>query len=319
MREVLLICVFLLTVCLVILVYLVLNSNKMRTNERMKIIANSNNTSFDFDKANEESVQTQIKVKQKKSTLLSTYYEKNRKKLAQAYILMKPEEFLLLSVGMSVVLFLLLYLASKSLIVAMIGVFIGFALPNSYINTIKKKRGKKLNEQLPEALNIISNGLRAGLSFSQAISLAGKDLESPIADEFAKVLRDNTLGKTLEDSLLDLTNRTDDEDIDMFVTAMIIQRQVGGNLSEILDTISSTIRERVRLKGDVNTLTAQSKLSAVIISILPIGIVLILYVLNPQYIGLLFTTTFGLLMVGVAVFLQIIGVTILVKMTKLKV
>lgn len=319
MREILLICVFLLTVCLVILIYLVLNSNKLRTTERMKIIEKSNNSSFDFDKSSEENIEALVKVKQKKSTFLSTYYEKKRKKLAQAYILMKPEEFLLLSIAISTTLFLLFCLSSKILGIAIIGFFIGFMIPDSYINAIKKKRGKKLNEQLPEALNIISNGLRAGLSFSQAISLAGRDLESPIADEFTKVLRDNTLGKSLEDSLLDLTNRTDDEDVDMFVTAMIIQRQVGGNLSEILDTISNTIRERVRLKGDVNTLTAQSKLSAVIISLLPVVIIFILYALNPGYIGLLFSTTIGLLMVGIAVFLQMIGITILVKMTKLKV
>lgn len=319
MKELLLTSVFLLTVCLVILIYIMLNSNKLRTSERMKIIAKSNNSNFDFDKSNEEEIETQIKVEQKKSYFLSTYYEKKRKKLAQAYILMKPKEFLLLSILISAVLFLLFYVFTSNLIVALMGIFIGFVIPDSYINTIKKKRGKKLNEQLPEALTIISNGLRAGLSFSQAISLAGRDLESPIADEFTKVLRDNTLGKSLEDSLLDFTNRTDDEDIDMFVTAMIIQRQVGGNLSEILDTISNTIRERVRLKGDVNTLTAQSKLSAVIISLLPVGVIFILYALNPGYIGLLFTTTLGFLMVGIAVFLQIIGITILVKMTKLKV
>jgi len=273
----------------------------------------------DIDIASERQEAKEKKIRVKKSTLMSKYLEKKRKKLTQAYILMKPEEFMLLSLIFAVIGFGLLNVLTNLVLIGIIGGVVGFMLPDAYIGSIKKKRGLKLNNQLPEGLNIIANGLRAGLSFSQAVSIAGKDLESPISDEFTKVIRDNTLGKTMEDSLMDFSKRTDDEDVDMFVTAMIIQRQVGGNLSEVLDTISNTIRERVRLKGQVSTLTAQSKLSAIVICLLPIGLALIMSLINPGYISKLFTDPLGLVMLGGAIFLMLIGIFILTRLVKIDV
>lgn len=237
----------------------------------------------------------------------------------RAYILMKPNEFFMITVIAALLGFMLMFLLTGLLPMAVLGGFIGYVIPDTHVNRIIRKRSLKLNSQLPEALNIISNGLRAGLSFAQAVSVAGKDLDSPIGDEFTKIIRDNTLGKSMESALEDFSERTDDEDVDMFVTAMIIQRQVGGNLSEVLDTISSTIRERVRIKGEVRTLTAQSKLSAVIISLLPVGIALVLSIMNPSYIGQLFDNIIGLIMVGAAVVMMLIGIMILAKLVKLEV
>lgn len=303
-----------------IVVYMVLFSNRAKTKERMKMISETGDTLIeDIDIASERLEAKEKKKRVKKPALMSKYLEKKRKKLTQAYLLMKPEEFMLLSLIFALIGFILLYFLTNLAVLGIIGGIIGLILPDAYIGSIKKKRGLKLNNQLPEALNIISNGLRAGLSFSQAVSIAGKDLESPISDEFTKVIRDNTLGKTMEDSLMDFSKRTDDEDVDMFVTAMIIQRQVGGNLSEVLDTISNTIRERVRLKGQVSTLTAQSKLSAIVICLLPIGVALAMYVLNPDYILMLFTEPLGLVMLGGAVFLMLIGIFILTRLVKIDV
>lgn len=298
--------------------YVGIFSNRSKIKDRMSQIRDTgdllvSDTDSDEDKQKEK----ESKINMKKSSFISAYLIKKRKKLTQAYILMKPEEFLLLSIISGILGFLVMYLFTKLVPIGILGGVIGFVLPDTYIGSIKKKRGIKLNDQLPEALSIISNGLRAGLSFSQAVSIAGKDLDSPISDEFTKIVRDNTLGKSMDDSLNDFTMRTDDEDVDMFVTAMIIQRQVGGNLSEILDTISNTIRERVRIKGEVRTLTAQSKFSAVIISLLPLGISLVLALINPSYIGQLFTNTVGLIMVGLAVIMMLIGIFIMTKLVKL--
>lgn len=303
-----------------IVAYMVLFSNRAKTKERMKMISETGDTLIeDIDIASER-LEAKEKIKRvKKPALMSKYLEKKRKKLAQAYILMKPEEFMLLSLIFALIGFILLYVLTNIAMLGIVGGVIGFMLPDAYIGSIKKKRGLKLNNQLPEGLNIIANGLRAGLSFSQAVSIAGKDLESPISDEFTKVIRDNTLGKTMEDSLMDFSKRTDDEDVDMFVTAMIIQRQVGGNLSEVLDTISNTIRERVRLKGQVSTLTAQSKLSAIVICLLPIGLALIMSLINPGYISKLFTEPLGLVMLGGAGFLMLIGIFILTRLVKIDV
>ncbi len=303
-----------------ILLLIVFFADRSRTKTRMNQIRESSDSITGYatsDKDRKEDKER--KVKFKKPSFMGRYLTKKATKLTQAYILMKPEEFLLISIGLFVLGFIIMYLLTNLFPIGILGGVIGFILPDTYIGSIKRKRGIKLNNQLPEALDVISNGLRAGLSFSQAVSIAGKDLESPISDEFTKIIRDNTLGKTMEDSLLDFTKRTDDEDVDMFVTAMIIQRQVGGNLAEILDTISNTIRERVRIKGEVRTLTAQSKLSAIIISLLPIMIALALSVINPRYIGVLFTNILGLVMVGMAVIMMIIGIYIMMRLVKLDV
>ena len=151
------------------------------------------------------------------------------------------------------------------------------------------------------------------------MSVAGNDLDSPIKDEFEKVTRDNSLGKSIEDALLDLSYRTNDENINLFVTAMIVQRQVGGNSAEILETIAETVRERVRMQGQVRTLMSQSKVSAIIIGLLPPGIAIVLSVLNPSYIGQLFNSPIGLIMVGVSTFMTLAGIFIMLRMTKLEV
>jgi tight adherence protein B len=165
----------------------------------------------------------------------------------------------------------------------------------------------------------LANGLRAGLSFNQAMMIAGKEMDNPIAEDLNRVVHENVLGKEMEEALKDFAERTADDDVEILVTAILIQRQVGGNLSEILDIISNTIRERVKLKGDIRTMTAQAKLSAVIIGLIPPVIVGILYLLNREFMMPLFTTLAGNLMLGFAVLMQAIGIFVLVKILDLKV
>ena len=191
-------------------------------------------------------------------------------------------------------------------------------MPESVIETIRKKRAAQLNDQLPQALSLVANGLRAGFSFSQAMAVVGREMEAPIADEFSKVLRDNSYGKNMDEALQDLGKRTDDEDLDIFITTLLIHLQVGGDLSEILDTISETIRERVKLKGDIRTLISQSKMSAWVIGILPVAIGAALFVLNPDYMGTMLDNTMGLVMLGIAGGMILIGAFILTKIVKIK-
>jgi len=144
-------------------------------------------------------------------------------------------------------------------------------------------------------------------------------MESPISDEFLKVLRDNSLGKPMEEALENLSKRTDDEDLDMFITALLIQRQVGGNLAEVLDTISNTIRERVKLRGEIRSLTAQGRLSAAIISLLPFALALAISVLNPGYLNVLFTTLPGIIALVLAVVMELIGILMLIKLVNIEI
>lgn len=249
----------------------------------------------------------------------SSYIKKRRKKLLQAAVLMRPEEFLGVSLMSAAAFAFLFYLVSKSIIIALILLPVGFIIPDLVVGSKKSRRMAKINAQLPEALGIISNGLRAGFSFTQAMAIVIKEVSGPICEEFNKVLRENSLGKPLEEALTNMSERTDDEDLDMFVTALIIQRQVGGNLAEVLDTISETIRGRVKIRGEIKTLTAQGRISGVIVSLLPFALAILLSIINPGYLSVLFTTLIGKFLIAAGILLQLIGIFILTKLVDIKV
>ena len=245
-------------------------------------------------------------------------YQKNKDTLTKAHLPLKPEELFGISVLLSGAVGILLYLFKVPLLMVIIVMLILYMIPGLYVRMAKVSRGKKLNNQLPEALSILSNGLRAGLSFTQSMLVAGKEMEDPIAFEFNKIVRDNSLGKPIDEALSDFSKRTEDEDIDIFVTAILIQRQVGGNLSEILDVLANTIRDRIKLRGDIKTITAQSKMSAVVVGSIPFVLALILNLLNPEFMLPLFNTLIGNILIGVVLTMQTVGVLILVKIIKVK-
>lgn len=249
----------------------------------------------------------------------SNYYSRIKTKLVQAYIKMKPIEFIELSLLAGIITAVVVHMLMGKGLLNILAFIIGYRIPNVIIETIRKKRAKQLNKQLPQALSLISNGLRAGFSFSQAMAVVSREMEAPIADEFSKVLRDNSYGKNMDEALNELGKRTADEDLDIFITTLLIHLQVGGDLSEILDTISETIRERVKLKGDIRTLIAQSQMSAVVIGILPVGIAAVLFMLNPGYMGVMFSNPIGLMMLGVAGIMMLIGAFFLTKIVKVKI
>ncbi len=180
-------------------------------------------------------------------------------------------------------------------------------LPLLIISSKKKKRIKAFNQQLGDGIMVISNSLRAGYSFMQAVEMVAREMPDPISTEFHKMLREMNLGMSTESAMNNLVKRLPSQDLEMMVMAVMIQRQVGGNLAEILDNISLTIRERIKIKGEIRTLTAQGKMSGLVISFLPMFLALALFVLNPSYINKLFITPVGLVMLVVGVIMQIIG------------
>lgn len=248
----------------------------------------------------------------------SNYYAKIKTKLLQAYIKMKPIEFIEISFIAAVTMFAVLFLLTDNGLLAATGFLLGFRLPESIIETIRKKRMKQLNDQLPQALSLVANGLRAGFSFPQAMAVVSREMESPIADEFARVLRDNSFGKNMDEALEDLGKRTDDEDLDIFITTLLIHLQVGGDLSEILDTISETIRERVKLKGDIRTLISQSKMSAWVIGTMPVALGFILFAIRPEYMLIMLNDPIGLVLLGIAGGMILLGAFVLTKIVKIK-
>ena len=205
--------------------------------------------------------------------------------LARADLKFKPGEYMALYVIAMVGGALIAYMAGGRLLLsALIGAVIGFFLPGWYVNSQKAKRLVRFNDQLPDMLNLVVNGLRAGYSTMQAMEAVSKELPAPICDEFKRVVQEMQLGIPMEKALENLLRRIPSEDLDFVVTAINVQREVGGNLAEIMDVISYTIRERVRIKGEIRALTAQAIYSGRALAVMPIGLLCILYFLNRAYV-----------------------------------
>ncbi len=310
---------FLTVVFIVLGLYNFLFAKRIEVINRLEIYtaeANSFNTNPNISL--KESILNIIGAIGRKSSK-KNYMEDKKEKLNQAYVFMRVEEFLGLSILSAILGFIIIYYSTELWYIALIGILLGYKIPNIFLESVKRKRMKKLNAQLPEALSILSNGLRAGFSFTQAMSVAANELDTPIKDEFIRVIRDNAIGRTLEEALISFSERTDDEDIDMLITALIIQRKVGGNLAEILDTIGDTIRDRMRIRGEVKTLTASGRLSAIVISILPFAVAAFIFIMNPSYIMELFKSTFGIFMVVFAIIMQVLGIIIIIKMANVEI
>jgi tight adherence protein B len=215
----------------------------------------------------------------------SSFGDRMARDLARADLKFKPGEYMALYVIAIIGGALIAYMiGGRLLLSALIGAVIGAFLPGLYVNSQKGKRLVKFNDQLPDMLNLVVNGLRAGYSTMQAMEAVSKELPSPICDEFKRVVQEMQLGIPMEKALENLLRRIPSEDLDFVVTAINVQREVGGNLAEIMDVISYTIRERVRIKGEIRALTAQAIYSGRALAIMPVGLLCILYFLNRTYV-----------------------------------
>lgn len=172
-----------------------------------------------------------------------------------------------------------------NLFLILLGLVGGYFLPKIFLKSRQKKRLKAFNDQLGDGIVLMANGLRAGYSLLQAMDAVGREMPAPMADEFRRVVREIGLGVDNERAFNNLLRRVPSDDLDLMITAIGVQQEVGGNLAEILEIIGFVIRERVRIKGEIQVLTAQGQLSGYVISFLPIVLGLILYAMNGEYIG----------------------------------
>jgi len=191
-------------------------------------------------------------------------------------------------------------------------------LPKYIISKRKKDRMKLFDSQLNEGISIISNSLKAGYSFLQAVAVVSEETSDPFSKEFKKLLKEMSLGIPEEDSLKNLQNRMDSEDLKLIINAILIQKDIGGNLSEILDNIAETIMERQKMKNELKTLTAQGRLSGMILMLMPIFLGLTIFLFNREYMILLFTTSTGLIMVAFAVINQLFGLMMIRKIINIE-
>lgn len=198
---------------------------------------------------------------------------------------------------------------------ALAGILMGLALLGLRI----RRRRKKFTNQLGDMLTMVANALRAGFSFMQAFELISREMDAPMGREVQLVVNEVNLGNTLESALDNMQRRVASPDFELVVTAVLIQRQVGGDLASILDTISETIAERVRMRREVMTLTAQGRASALVVSCIPIGLAGAVSIMNPNYLKPLVETDLGRMFIIAAVVLQLIGFIIIHRIVDIKI
>ncbi len=209
--------------------------------------------------------------------------------LAKADIPLKANEFVaiqFLAVMISLIVGMGVF---KNLLIGIVLAGAGYAVPLIWISVVKAQRVQAFNDQILDTLVMLSNGLKAGYSFLQSLEMVSRETLPPMGKELKRVLKENSLGINLEDTLVALNQRVESEDWDLVTTVVLIQRQVGGNLAEILEKIGYTIRQRMKIKGDIQTKTAQAKISGLIVGALPILLGIAIFAVNPGFIMKLFT------------------------------
>jgi tight adherence protein B len=215
--------------------------------------------------------------------------------LARADIRMTVGEFMLTRLGAAIGGGVFGFVIGRGFTEPIMGVMVGtllgilgWMIPLWYVSYVAKKRAQKFNDQLGDTIGLMANSLRAGYSLLQTMELASRETPEPMCTEFRRVVREVGLGISPQEAMNHMLDRVPSEDLDLLVTAINIQHEVGGNLAKILDVMGETIRERVRIKGEIQVLTAQGQISGYIISALPIGVAGLLFLMSPDYMSALF-------------------------------
>ncbi len=237
------------------------------------------------------------------------FFQPLRERLSRSDVKLRVSEYIVVvilsTIGVAAAGY---FFFNNSLILALVGALVGMRLPRMYLGFAGNRRINTFNDQLGDTLNLWVNALRSGYSVLQGMETIATELPPPVSVEFERVVQEVRLGLSVEQALANMYRRVPSEDLDLVITAVNIQREVGGNLAEVLDTISFTIRERVRIKGEIRTLTAQGRISAWIISLLPIALGLLLYSINPDYVSELWVQEEPFLLPGVPCGWLVLGI-----------
>src|SRR5882757_3095645 len=238
--------------------------------------------------------------------------------LLRADLKLRTSEYFMIQIGSAVLVGLIVYVRFQSLF-GLLAAFLGYLLPGFYVKYRINKRLKAFNNQLGDTLTLLSNAIKAGYSFAQAIDTVAKNAVPPIADEFGRAVREMNLGGSPDEALQNITKRVESADFDLVATAYSIHRTVGGNLAEILDNIAYTIRERVRIKGEIATLTAQARASGTLITFLPIVLATFMFFVTPTYFRPMFSSIIGWGLLVFGAFMIFIGNLIIRRVVAIEV
>jgi tight adherence protein B len=241
------------------------------------------------------------------------------KDLERAGLTLNVREYFILRVTVSVILVGVGFLFAPVQLLALLGAPAGWWIVGFWLKRRIGQRQRKLESQLIELLQMLASGLRAGFGLMQAVEAAADQLTPPISVELRRFMRDTAMGASVEAALGNLNERIGSSDWDIVITAILIQRTVGGNLSEILDNVANTMRERERIKNEIRTLTSQQRMTGYVIGGIPIGLGAIFSVMNWEFMSLMFTESMGRMMLGAGAVLWVIGFMIIRKIVDIEV
>ncbi|MBN1178290.1 MAG: type II secretion system F family protein [Anaerolineae bacterium] len=248
-----------------------------------------------------------------------SFSENLKSQLAQADLKLTVSEFMAATVIVVIGLAIGAFILTRTAVLALVAGVVGFFVPRIYIGMQKKKRLKNFNDQLGDTITLMVNSIRAGYSALQAMEAVAQEMGPPTSDEFHRVVREVQLGISIEDALNNLMRRVPSDDLDLMITAMNVQREVGGNLAEVLDAISFTIRERVRILGEIRSLTAQGRYSGYLVSALPVFVAVMVSFINPEFTRQLIEKPCGWAMIALSVILEVSGYIVIQKIVNIEV
>lgn len=238
--------------------------------------------------------------------------------LVAADVRMRPEEYLIVWILSAATPALLLLVIGAHPVTILGGATIGAGLPPYFVNRKMARRLVQFESQLSEALVMISNCLKSGLTFQQAMGNIASEMPDPISREFGRTMREINLGSSVETAMANLAERVKSTDLSLAVSAIQIQRQVGGNMVELLDNISETIKDRIKIKNEIKVLTASGRTSGMIIGLLPLGLAGVLMLINPEYIASFFNSQMGAMMLVTGAVMESIGFLAIKKIVSIK-
>jgi tight adherence protein B len=245
--------------------------------------------------------------------------EKTELMLKSSGLELSAEEFVMLRWFLTVVTGGVFFFLFNNIIFLLVGGILGYITPKSWVKRKIKQRIEKFNQGLPDMISTIIGSLRSGYSFAQAFKTVVEECDAPVKDEIGLLLKEMNYGITMEDALNNLNIRMPSSDLELMIQAVLIQRQVGGNLAGVLEIILGTIRDRNRIQRNVRTLTSQGRLSGRVIGLLPLVLGLVIFLINPEYISILFSNPIGVLIISIGLVSGIIGFILINKLTKIEV
>lgn len=269
----------------------------------------------------ESEVSTRVRLSDRMTKSLGrmSFGERLEHQLTAADSNMSVGEFMMLRLAITLWTFVIGWFLSGQPVAGMLLAVFGWIGPGVWLTMKRNKRIKNFGDQLPDLLTMMTGSLRAGYGLLYAISVVEKEMPEPIASEFGRVLKETALGYTLSDALDHLVTRVQNEDLELVVTAVHIQNEVGGSLADVLDTISKTIRERIQLKGQIRAITSQQKITGTVLSLLPFFMGTVLFVISPGYMSSMLQPGWTLLMPISAVIMIIFGNIMMNQVTKIEI